>query len=898
MTRHRRSSLAHRAYAALLRLLVPRWLRVRAGDEMLATFAARLDAAATPRERARELARELGGLCRVAVLARGPAAPAATSTVHPRPQRRPPMLDVIRQDLGFALRAMRRSRGVTVLAVLTLALGIGTSTAMFSVLDAVLLRPLPFEEPERIVLVYPTIEEWRDNPSLHELWQQGRFSPPELRSWLERQRSFEAAGGYTSSTARVSSGAGSERIAVGQATAGFWAALRVTPQLGRLPAPDEREPVVLLTHELWTSRYGGDSALVGRDIRLNDRSVRVIGVLPASFELVGVSADAWRPYVLPTGDEQLGNHMIIAVGRLRDGVPLARAGEELAAILGGVDAADPQHLTHRGHLVSPVQQATADVRLPLLILASASLLLLLAACANVALLLLGAGADRVRELAVRQALGARKRRIALQLLVESVALGVAGAAAGVLVALATVRVLVAIIPAGVPRIGDVSVDVRTFGVAALLAVATGVISGCVPALSLSRVDAAESLRAGATTPGRGRLQHVIVAAELALATVLLVGAGLLTRTLAELQRVRPGFEADGLFTAQLVLPWDHFYRPGGDEAAARAALGTYVRELTEGVRTIPGVSDVALSSDMPYSGDRGTNPVEPEGYQPAPGEVVDAARRFVTGNYFDVMRIRPVQGRLLTAADARPDAERVMVVTDAFARHFWPDGRWLDRQVGFWGDTYRVVGVIADTREHDLRGDDDRYKFYVPALDPATAADNLLIRTRLSAAQLVPALRERVWRIDRSIVVEDALPMPERIARSLADDRYRMRLMTAFSLAAALFSLLGIYGVTSRAVVRRRRELGLRVALGAPRGRILGLVLGEAARVGTVGVLLGVALALVATRVLAGLVWGVPRLDPLTYGAAALLLLALTLAAALGPARRAAGVEPMRVIRN
>jgi putative ABC transport system permease protein len=278
--------------------------------------------------------------------------------------------------------------------------------------------------------------------------------------------------------------------------------------------------------------------------------------------------------------------------------------------------------------------------------------------------------------------------------------------------------------------------------------------------------------------------------------------------------------------------------------------------------------------------------------------VLDAGRRFVSGSYFDVMRVVPLQGRVLGPADARPGAERVMVVTDRFARRFWPGGRWVGRTVGFWRDRYRVVGVVADTREHDLRGDEDRFKFYVPARSLAEVGDNLLLRTTAPAARLVPMLRQRVWAVDPAIVIEDAMPMRDRIARSLAEDRYRTRLMTAFSLAAALFSLLGIYGVMSRAVARRRHELGLRAALGAPRERILALVLRDAARIGALGALLGVALALATSRALERMIWGVPRLDPLTYVAAAAVLLALSLAAALVPARRAAGVDVTRIIRD
>jgi putative ABC transport system permease protein len=379
--------------------------------------------------------------------------------------------------------------------------------------------------------------------------------------------------------------------------------------------------------------------------------------------------------------------------------------------------------------------------------------------------------------------------------------------------------------------------------------------------------------------------------------VLLVGAGLLTRTMRELQRVRPGFAADGLFAVQLDLPRDRLYPPGVDGTAADAAAAAYVGRLAEVVRGIPGVTGVAMTSDMPYSRDRGTNTVQPEGYVPAPGEVTDAGRRFVSGGYFAVMGIAAAQGRVLGPADDRADAGRVMVVTDAFARHFWPDGRWVGRTVGFWDDTYRVVGVIAETREHDLRGDDDKFKFYVPARGSGEAGSNLLLRTHLPAAQLVPVLRERIWTTDRSVVIEDAMPMTDRIARSLAEDRYRTRLMVAFSVAAAVFALLGVYGVMSRAVVRRRHELGVRSALGAQRRALLSLVLGDAARIGTLGAALGIGLALAASRALERLLWGVPRLDPLTYLGAAAALLALALAASFVPARRAGDVDPVTTLR-
>jgi len=895
-TRHsRRARVASRCYAALRRLVLPAWLDTRAGEELQSTFEETLAATTTAWTWCTELAREVSGLVIAGLIARltgRPRRPAVPLDTGGRSMR----IDRVSHDLRFAFRSMRRNRVVTWLAVVTFAVGVGASTAMYSVVEAVLLRPLPFDHPEQIVKVNPTIVNWRNVPSLSDAWQHGRFSPPEARAWLAGQRSFQAAGAYFQSSARVASGAGSERVGTAATTPGFWAALGAHPALGRLLAPNETDSVALVTYAFWQSHLGGDSAAIGRTLRVDDYPVRVVGVLPRNFELVDVTADIWMPLSLSGGE--LDSHSLLALGRLRVGVSVARAADELTRILRGVDAVDPKHDTHTAHIVSPVREATDAVRAPLLVLSIAAAVLLAAACASVALLLLGAGTDRVRELAVRQALGALRRRIAAQLLIESLVLSVVGATGGVLVALVGIRVLIAKTPPGIPRIDHAGIDVHSFAVAAMLALATGVLVGLVPAISLSRVDASESLRSGATTASTGRLQRGIVASELALATVLLVAAGLLTRTISELQRVRLGYNPEGVFTVLLMLPGDKFFGPGTSSDSGEVAYDAYVHRIETALRTVPGVSDVGGTSNMPFTNERGTNLVEPEGYTAAPGEMIDAARRFVTPNYFSMLRIPALAGRVLSPDDDRPNAERVMIVTDQFARHFWPDGRWVGRTVGFWERTYRVVGVIADTHEHDLRGDDDKYKFYVPAVHAGDLDGNLLLRTNAPSAVLTPMIRERLWRVDPEIALIGAEPLRARIDRSLADDRFRMTLMSVFSAVAALFSLLGIYGVMSRSVARRRREMALRTALGAPSGRLVAMVLSEAGRIGIAGAVVGIALAIAGSRLLERLIWGVPRLDPLTYGAAAGVLLGATILAALAPARDAARSDLMRVLRS
>lgn len=888
--------IAARCYAAARWVVLPAWLDERAGDELQHTFEDRLAACESGWSRGAECSREMAGLVWTGIAARvsrGGGRSAASTTAM---GARSTTIDQWSHDVRFGLRSMRRNRVVTVLAVLTLAAGVGASTAMYSVIDSVLLRPLPFDHPEQIVLVNPTIVEWRNNPSLHEVWEHGRFSDPEMRAWLAGQQSFAAAGAYVQTSARVASGAGSERVATARSTPGLWSALGAHAALGRLPAANETDSTVVVTYAFWQSHLGGDTAAVGRPLVVDDHAMRVVGVLPKQFELVGVPADLWLP--LSISSSELDNHSLAAVARLKPGVSVERAGDELTRILHGVDAVEATHNTHTAHIVSPVREATTAVRGPLLVLSIAAAVLLVAACASVALLLLGVGADRVGELAVRQALGARRQRIVAQLLIESVVLSAVGAAAGVVVAIGATRMLVAHAPPGVPRIEQASVDLHSFAMAALLAIATGLVVGCVPAFSLSRVDAGEALRGGATTARTGKLQRGIVAAELALATVLLVAAGLLTRTMVELQRVKLGFEPDGVFTLRVQLPMEKFYRRGLSYDSSAAALDGYIGRVADALRAVPGVTDVARTSSMPFSSDRSTNSVEPEGYTPAPGEIVDVARRYVTPNYFSMLRIRPLQGRVLSGQDDGADAERVMVVTDEFARHFWPDGRWVGRIVGFRDAKYRVVGVIANTREQNLRGDEDTYKFFVPARVGGDVNGNFLLRTTVPAAALLPAVRERIWGIDPAMAIVSAMALSERVDRSLADDRYRMTLMSVFSIVAAVFALLGIYGVMSRSVARRRREMGLRTALGASRGRVVWMVLVEACWIGVVGAVSGIGLAVAGSRLLERMIWGVARVDVATYGAVGGLLLVATVVAAIGPARDAARTDLMRVLRG
>lgn len=916
------------AWYGLVLRLYPRWLRSRMGEAMLTTFA---DGQAEAGERGvtallRYWLRELGGALAAGVRARlrgygvfRPDAGARGSSGrsldrrprgwaggHPGWSRRGRLW----QDLRFAFRALRRRPAYAALAILTIGLGVGASAAMFSVVDGVLLRPLPYPHPDQLVMVYTTIPEWRGHASLGAFWDRGVFSYPEFVDWRTRQQSFQAAAALSHRTVTVTGGSVPERIQMELASPSLFPMLGIAPARGRLLTTADGTGVggaVLLSYRYWQSRFGGRADVVGREIVLDDVSRTVVGVLPREsvtrlrgLDLDGADrvADVWSPITGPPHESQRGNHMYRVLARLRTGVTLAQAQDETGRLLLAISP--PGHFQHGAQVLPYLGEVTRSVRAPLLILETASILLLLVACISTAALLLGAGADRERELAVRQALGAGRGRLAGQLLTESLVLACLGGGVGILLALAVQRVLVRLAPAGVPRIDTVQVDFRVVAFAALVSAASGVLFGLVPALRLSGASPAASLRGERVARGgRGGLQSGLVVLELALATVLLAGAGLLTRTMVTLNRVDPGFDPNGLLTVRVAPAYDRFPFAKDPEAAA-TALGRYFDDIVGPLRSLPGVTGVAITSNLPYSGDRSTNDIEPEGYVPAPGEVLEGERRFVSWNYLHVMRMPLLAGRLFTAADDRPDAAPVMVVASALARHFWPGESAVGKSLSFNDQRYAIVGVVADVRDRDLRGDAG-LKYFVPRRLEGVygyGVGSIVIRSTGDPAALIPAVRRRIWSVDPDLPISSIVSMDERIAGSLAEQRYRMRLMLAFAALAAIFALTGVYGVVSRSVARRTRELGIRMALGARQDRVLAAVLGQGLRLAAFGGLLGLLVSLAANRVLTRFLYGTRPSDPVTLVVVALFLLVTASAAVLGPARRATRVDPVRALRE
>ena len=863
--------------------LLPSYIRERGEGELLEVVRARLEEAGSRGARVRVLLREIGSVIALAVRVRG----GGPFPENSRLTRDLPMSDQLLQDVRFAWKSFMRRPGFSALIVVTFGLGIGATTSMFSVVDAVLLKPLSFEEPEELLDIYPTLPEWRNHPSLHANWQKGRFSYPELQQFAQQQRSFESVGGFTGGSTTIREGGPPERIGIGIATPGLLRTLRVQPLYGRLLADDERPDVVMLTYELFAARFGADPDVIGRTVRMGTGSVTVVGVLPRDFELPGSTAKLWR--MADTNHRDNVNatmHMYRALGRMRAGVTFAQANDEAQRLIAAYSVGD--HNEHGGRVVSPIVELTQSYRLPLTILLAASMVLLLAACASVATLLLGAGIDREQELAIRSALGARRRRILAQLTTEGVLLGVIGGVCGVLLSRALLRVLLRLAPEGIPRLPLAAIDYRVLAFATAVSVVFAALFTLGPALMFSRVSFGVSASGARIVGSRSRLQSGLVAAEIALATLLLVGAGLLTRTVMHLQERDPGFDPDNLIAFEVGYDFERF-EPARDGFETR--LNAWFGTVLDAVRAVPGAEQVATAGVLPYSGDQITTYVVPEGYTPKEGEVLEAGYRRVSWNYLDVMRLRLVQGRGFTEADTRAGVHTA-IIDEAMAQRYYPRATPLGRKLRVSDEDYEIVGVIANAGDQDLRGG-ELPKFYIAE----EGEGSIIVRYRGDPEPIMAALRAQVWSVDETVPITRMSTMRELMSGTLAHQRYRMRLMLTFAALATLFAVMGVYGVMSRAAARRSREMGIRSAVGAARGDLLRLMLGHGARISVAGVVIGIAAAAVATRVLESMLFETERNDPATLLSIVALMLTLGVLAAWAPARRAAAVQPMEVLR-
>ena len=792
----------------------------------------------------------------------------------------------LRQDLAIGLRLLGRSPGFAAVAVLTLALGLGANTAIYSVLDAVLFRALPYPQPEQLVVVFETLENGTVNS----------VSGGVYEDWRRGSTRFQGLTLLNDVTRNVRQGGATERFAGVEASHELTRVLGVTPLLGRGFLPEEDRPggpnaVVMLTEEFWRSRFGGDPAIVGRSVVLDEVPHTVVGVLPAGSWIFRDHA-FFVPAVLQPGTPRASRsmHGFMVLGRLAQGVTPAGADAELTALRARLLPEYPEYKRGWGFAVRPAAEVVrGETRTPLLILLGAVSLVLLVACANVANLLLARSLARRQELAVRAALGASRGRIVRQILTENLVLALAGGAAGIAVAYAGLAVLQAATADLLPITFTPRLDHRVLAASLLVAIVTGPLVGLLPALRARRLD----LNAALADGGRGsssatqhRTQSALVIAEVALTVVLLASAGLLLRSLARAASVDPGFDARGVLAFDLSLP-DASY-PTREERLA------FVSALLERLRSEPGVDAAGTAMGIPFAGGAyGEFFSRPDS---ADSQRVTGRLDFVSPGFLQALGVRLVAGRWLTEADNRIDGPRVIVVNQRAVRLFHPDAPAIGETLVIAGNPWTIVGVVNDIVEVRLDAP-QRPMGYVPQAFNLSRL-SVVVRTRLQPMGLVSSLRDTIAGLDPGVALANPRALDQAMDGTLRQRRVVLGLIGVFAGAALALAAIGLFGVMAYAVTTRRRELGIRIAFGAGRGDLIRHVLGRGLRVAGAGLVLGLAAALFTSRLLASELFQVEATDPLVLSGTALVVLSAAVLACLIPARRAAAIEPMTALRQ
>jgi predicted permease len=809
-------------------------------------------------------------------------------------------VDELVQNVGYALRILRRAPGFTAVAVATFALGIGANTAVFSVVRSVVLRPLPFPDDERLAVIlmrWPSFD-MDDFPS----------SPPEYVAYRDHSRSWEELAAYEQrSVTLTADGREAERVRIALATSNLFPTLRIEPVLGRrFTADDSREGsnrVAVVSHAFWMSRYGGDSRVIGSSVVLDGIARTVVGVMPPRFAFPSPDVRLWLPIAFTPQDLQSrGNHSLSIVGRLRAEVALADAERELTALIPRlVESGVRIHDTHPVYLRSLRTEIVGDVSRTLWVMLGAVALVLVIACANVANLLLVRAEGRAREMSLRTALGAGRRRLMSQLITESLVLAGAGGLAGLALAYLGVDALRAVAPADLPRLNEISVDGTVLAFTLVLTVGAGVLFGLAPALQAGRADLQgvlrETGRTGTTGRKRIRLRQLLVVSQTVLAVVLLVAAGLLLQSFRRLMAVDPGWRAERVIAATITIPAVIYSR-------AEDAVGFY-ETLLPGVASLPGVTAAGAVSVAPLAGSVGPTDIAVEGWAGGPDMPRPIADiRAVTPGYFAAMGIPLVAGRTFEDED-RMSAPLVAVVSERLAQDYWPGrnaiGGRIRRDAG--DEPFaQVVGVVRDVRQERLDRPPTRGTLYLvhaqtPYTSGPTRSMTLTVRTAVEPTSLASAIRREVRAVDPSVPVYQVRTMEQAVADTTATQRFAMLLQLLFALVALSLSAVGLYGVLAFTVARRTTEIGIRMALGAKRADVQRMILKQGMGIVVIALALGVGGALAAGRLLGSLLFGVAPTDPPTYAIVVAVLLAVSLLACWIPARRASGVDPAEALR-
>ena len=821
-----------------------------------------------------------------------------------RDMRRTGNIETLGRDLRYALRMLRKTPGFTVVIVLTLALAIGANSAIFSVIDGVLLRPLPYPGANRIVRVFFHSADYPRFP----------LNPFDFRDFRARNRSFESLAGYAHADLQLSGAGQPERFTGFAVTAGFFHTLGLHPALGRdfnnndeIPGNQQQ---VILSDRLWRNHFAADPNILGRKITLDSRPFTVAGVMPPGTEhpgnayngvAHGETVDLWWPFAFRGDPNQRGSHFLDVIGRLKESVSSNEAQAEMNTLIAQLAREHPGALEGWQALVIPLyQEIVGPSQRLLLVLLGAVGLVLLIACANAANLLLARATARQREIAVRTALGASRSRLVRQMLTESLLVAFLGGAFAIAIAVAGVRTLVALLPAGFPRADTIHVNAAVFAFTLLVALATGVLFGLAPALQAARTDVQDTLRSGGRGAGgnRGhlRLRNVLVVGEVGLACLLLIGAGLMLRSFVNLLRADPGFRPEHLLTARVSLPYAT-YKP--------IEAPRFWDRLCASLDSAAGIRAAGVGTDLPWTGyDDNIGGLNLEGKKPPAGQDFHARYHVASPGYFRAAGIPLVRGRFFTAGDDMK-APLALIINQSMARHYWPGEDALGKRVAIEDhpkaqDWMTVVGIVGDVKDKPESPAAELALWWPIAQSPVGVNNNMAVVMRGSSdpALLASALRQAVRQLDPALAVASILPMDDIADANVSTPRFALFLVALFAGLALTLAAIGIYGVISYAVSQRMQEFGLRMALGAQAGDVRRLVLRQGVKLALVGVALGLVGALALGRVLWSLLYEVSAADPVTFAAVPAIAIAVAVLACYLPARRATAADPAHALRS
>jgi putative ABC transport system permease protein len=806
------------------------------------------------------------------------------------------MNDLLR-DLRYGIRMVVKNPGFTLIVVLTLALGIGANTAIFSVVNAVLLRPLPFQDADRLFRVYETNRERR-----------GGVTAPNFTDWRAQQTKFEQIAASFGRNYNLTSGGEPERLSGARVSANYFALVGVQPVIGRSFSPAEDQHganrVAILSHGLWQRRFGGNEGIIGQTITLDREQHVIIGVMPPTLRLQANSAQIWIPLALSPGELSAnGSHFLQVIGRLKPEATRETAEAEMKTIAKQLESKRPHSNTGWSVALVPIrEQLVGDVQQSLLILLGAVGFVLLIACANVASLMLARASAREKEMSIRLALGASAWRLSRQLLTESLVLAFLGGVLGLLLAIWGADVLVTLLPDYIPRLGETGIDGTVLGFTFGMALLTGLLFGLAPAFQASKPDPNKVLKEGGRSAMAGlgpyRLRSALVVGEVAMALLLLVGAGLLIRSFWRLQAVAPGFNPENVATLQMALPESRYPQPG--------QMAAFYQAVLERLSALPEVQSAAFTSHLPLGSGGFNLALTIEGHPPtSPQQLPTAFYRAVSADYFRAMGIPQVAGRAFTDLD-REGTTRVAVINQQMAQRFWPGENPLGKR--FTADDnettpIEIVGIVGDVKHFGL-GNESGPEFFVPYQQAratfwrwASRSLTLVIRPRTESAIALAGVRQAIWAVDSELPLYRVTSLEQLLSDSIAMQRVYMTLLVGFALIALLLAVVGIYGVMSYLVTQRTHEIGIRMALGAHPRDVLKLMINQGMRLTMIGIAIGLLSAFALTRFMSNLLFSIGPTDPVTFLLIAILLGAVALLACWIPAGRATKVDPMIALR-